>query len=710
MAQSYPLPSSSSPSSSSLSHCGIPIASFSFADSSLNLKLPYFPSSLNLSLISPHSKTLPHAFKNFNSLSDAEFDDPHAKSSSFSKTSNRFNRRSPRPKHLRYNSDEAKSPLPKLAKSLDSCNPTEENVSEILKPLGDNISGRNAVVILNAMVNPYTALLAVKYLQQKVQPETHVILYNVTLKLFRDARDYAGAEKLFDEMLRRRVKPDVITFSTIISCASVCSLPHKAVKWFEKMRQFGCEPDSFVLSSMIFAYARTGNADKAMKLYDRAKAEKWRLDTAVFSALIKMHGMSGNYDGCLNVYNDMKVFGIKPNMLTYNTLLYAMGRAKRAWNSKTIYEDMLNDGFTPNWQIYSALLQAYCRARFRGDALGVYKEMRQKGMDVDLFLYNLLFDMCADVGCVDEAVEMFVDMKSSGTCQPDHFTYASLINMYACFGKISEAEALLNEMMESGFQPNIIILTSLVHCYGKAKRADGVVKTFNQLLDLGISPDDRFCHFLLYAMTQIPEEELGKITVCIEKANPKLGSVIRYLTEKREDAEGFRKEATKLFNSLVDDVKRSTCNCLIDLCLKLGVPDRARDLLDLGLTLEIYPNLQSRSQSNWSLHLRRLSVGASLTALHVWINDLSKALESGEDLPLLLGINTGQGKDKVVPTALETYLKELKAPFRKAADKAGWFLTTREPAVSWLQSWGSTEMDTALSSKVIGVSRESLPH
>jgi hypothetical protein len=29
-----------------------------------------------------------------------------------------------------------------------------------------------------------------------------------------------------------------------------------------------------------------------------------------------------------------------------------------------------------------------------------------------------------------------------------------------------------------------------------------------------------------------------------------------------------------------------------------------------------------------------------MTALHVWINDLSKALESGEKFPPLLGINT----------------------------------------------------------------------
>ncbi|KAL5157766.1 Pentatricopeptide repeat-containing protein, chloroplastic [Glycine soja] len=647
--------------------------------SSRHFKLPNFSSS-------HQPKTL---------LQDAKLDDPNAKSSPLSKTSIWVNPKSPRAKHLWKNSYHARSSsLTKLAKSLDSCNPTQEHVSEILKVLGDSVLEPDAVFILNSMVNPYTALLAVEYFKQKVKSVRHVILYNVTLKLFRKVKDFEGAEKLFDEMLHRGVNPNLITFSTMISCASVCSLPHKAVKWFEMMPSFGCEPDNNVCSSMIYAYTRTGNTDMALRLYDRAKAGKWHVDTAVFSGLIKMYGVSGNYVGCLNVYNDMKVLGAKPNLTTYNALLYAMGRAKRARDAKAIYGEMISNGLSPNWPTYAALLQAYCRARFNRDALNVYKEMNEKGKDLDILLYNMLFDMCANVGCVDEAVKIFEHMKSSGTCPPDSFTYASLINMYSSIGKILEMEAMFNEMMESGFEPNIIVLTSLVHCYGKAKRTDDVVKIFNQLMDLGISPDGRFCDCLLYAMTQVPKEELGKLSGCVEKANPKLGSVLRYIMEKQEGGGDFRTEASELFNSTEADVKKSMCNCLIDLCVSLDVPDRARDLLDLGLTLEIYPDIQSRSQAKWSLHLKRLSVGAALTALSVWISDLSKALELGEELPPLLGINTGGGKhrfsDKVLPTVFESYLKELKAPFHKDANKAGWFLATSEAATSWLQSRGST--------------------
>jgi pentatricopeptide repeat protein len=116
--------------------------------------------------------------------------------------------------------------------------------------------------------------------------------------------------------------------------------------------------------------------------------------------------------------------------------------------------------------------------------------------------------MCADLGHVDKAVEIFEDMKSSGI-KPDSWTFSSMITIFSCCGKVSEAENTLNEMFEAGFQPNIFILTSLIQCYGKAQRIDDVVKTFNRIFELVITPDDRFCGCLLNVMTQTPNEELS---------------------------------------------------------------------------------------------------------------------------------------------------------------------------------------------------------
>ncbi|CAN1753095.1 Pentatricopeptide repeat-containing protein At4g16390, chloroplastic [Linum perenne] len=415
---------------------------------------------------------------------------------------------------------------------------------------------------------------------------------------------------------------------------------------------------------MIDAYGRIGDVEKALNLYDRARTEKWKLNIVTFSTLIKIYGISGNYDGCLNVYEEMKALCVKPNVVTFNTLLDAMGRAKRPWTVKTIYKDMIDNGITPTFPTYAALLRAYGRA----------------------LLYNTLFSMCADIGLIDEATEILGDMRSSDV-EPDNWTFSALITV----------ENLLNEMVEAGIEPNLFILTSVTQCYGKAKRTDDVVRTFNRLLELGITPDDRFCGCLLSVVAQTPNEELGKLVECVERGHPKLGSVVKLLVQEQQGSDVHVTEhVAELFNTIVPDVKKAYCNCLIDLCVKFNLPKRARELLDLGLKLGLYRKLQSRSPVQWSLELKSLSHGAGLTALNAWINDLSKALESGEQFPPLLGINTGHGKhvlsDKALNTQLDSHLKKLKSPFHESPEKPGWFLTTKVAAEVWLKAMATAKV------------------
>ncbi|KAK9051770.1 hypothetical protein SSX86_028398 [Deinandra increscens subsp. villosa] len=602
------------------------------------------------------------------------------------------NPKSPKASHYKQKSyDSRYNSLTRVAEALNSCLPVEEDVFNILDSnLGSKLVEQDGISVLNKMLDPLKARIVLKYFQDRCDLNREVVLYNVTLKVYRKNKDLDGAEKVFDEMLQRGVTPDNVTFSTIIGCSRLKSLPGKAVEWFEKMPSFGIQPDDVTYAVMIDCYGKAGNVEMALKLFDRSRTEKWRLDAVTFTTIIRIYGTSGNFDGCLTVFEEMKALGVKPNLVCYNTLLDAMGRAKRPWQVKSIYQQLLSSGLTPGWATYAALIRAYAKARYGDDAMNVYKEMMAKGLSLSNVLYNILLSMCADVGFVDEAVAIFEDMKSSTDCKPDTWTYSAMITIFSCCGKVMEAEETFKEMVESGFESNIYVLTSLIQCYGKSNRTDDVVKTFDRIIDLDITPDERTCGCLLNVMTQTPREELGKLTRCVEKQNPKLGNLIKLLVESNIEDETFKNEASEILRDVGEDVRKAYCNCLIDLCINLDQLEKACDLLDLGINLDIYSDIQSKSPTNWSLHLKSLSLGAALTALHVWINDLTKALEEGEELPPLLGINTGHGKhkysDKGLAGGVETHLKELNAPFHEAPEKAGWFLTTNVAAKSWLEA------------------------
>ncbi|KAH0466510.1 hypothetical protein IEQ34_003748 [Dendrobium chrysotoxum] len=609
-----------------------------------------------------------------------------------------INPNNPRAAALRRSSADFRyARLAQLSSSLD---PSPADVPFLLSSLPTTPTEPDAVIILNNMENSAAALSALDWFLQNLKLEKEVILFNVTLKVLRKCRAWNDVECLLTKMLEKGIKPDNITFSTVISCARVCDLPAKAVEWFEKMPEFGLSPDDVTYSAMIDAYGRMGNVEMALALYDRARKEKWLLDPVTFATVIRIYGASGHFDGALNVFEEMKALGVKPNLVTYNKLLEAMGRGGRPWQVKNIYKEMVGNKILPNRITYSALIRAYSQARYAVDALAVYREMRRQSMELNVVLYNMLLSMCADVGYIDETVEIFEEMKGlQDVCKPDSWSYSSVITAYSCAGNVAEAERMLNAMMEAGFQPTIFVLTSIIQCYGKAKRTNDVVRTFDRLLELGISPDDRFCGCLLNVLTQTPKDELGKVIGCIERSNPQLGSFVKLMVDEGTSEELLQKEAERLLSSISEEVKKAYCNCLMDMCVNVNQLGRASVLLNLALQVGIYSTLQSKSATQWSLHVRSLSLGAALTALHAWMSDMTKAMEDGEELPPLLGIHTGHGKHKYsergLASAFEPHLRELNAPFHEASGKVGWFLTTNIAAKLWLESRAPVELVVA---------------
>ncbi|KAK1412372.1 hypothetical protein QVD17_33573 [Tagetes erecta] len=470
----------------------------------------------------------------------------------------------------RYNS------LTKVAQHLNSCSPVEKDVFNILDcNLGSKLIEQDGLIILNHMMNPETARIVLNYFLGRCNSSWKLVLYNVTLKVFRKCKDLDSAEQLFDEMTQRGIAPDNVTFSTIIACARMCSFPGKAVAWFERMPEFKIKPDDATFAVMIDAYGRVGNVEMALILYARARIENWLIGAVTYGTVIRLYGTIGNFDECLTVFGEMKARGIKPNLGCYNTLLDAITRAKRPTDIKSIHQEIVSSGLRPGWATYAALLRAYCKACCGIDAMNVYSEMKTKGMVLNNVLYNTLLSMCSDIGFVDEAMAIFEDIKISKDCQPDTRTYSSLITILSRYGRVSEAEATLEEMLEAGFEHDIYVLTKMIQCYAKSNLRDDVVRTLETIMELDLCLDERYCSCLLQVMTQIHREELDKVAQCIVKADSKLGNVVKLVAGSSGDDETFRSEAREVVARVNGEVRKTYCNCLIDLCMHLEKPHKA---------------------------------------------------------------------------------------------------------------------------------------
>ncbi|XP_078182653.1 pentatricopeptide (PPR) repeat-containing protein [Carex rostrata] len=548
--------------------------------------------------------------------------------------------------------------------------------------------------------HPEKSILLLEWLEESsFQLET--IFYNLVLKSQRAARQWDHMDQIAHQMLDHGPQPDNITYSTVITAAHQCRRFDKAIEWFDRMYSAGVTPDEVTFSSVLKVYAVLGKRQEAFVLYERGRAAGWKPDHVVFSILGKLFGDAGDQDGMLYVRDEMKRLEIVPNVVVYNTLINGFGRAGRVNIAKDLFEEMCQLGVNPNARTLTAILRIYGKYKRNQDAMDVWARMKENRWPVDQILYNTILTMCANLETDSEAERIFEDMKRSQKWRPDKWTYSVMIKLYCRSGKSERAWHLLfEEMPQRNLQPDVTSYTSLIDCLGKQGRVDDVVVVFAAAMKTVPSEiDDLLCCCLLSTMAQCKDEkQMNAILGCIEKANPTLYKLICMLRDKLVGFDEIQKSFRELLNRAPVNVRRPYCNCLIEICTdELGFPShRPHELFHLGNIYGLYPHIETRRPSEWSVDLRRLSLGAAKAALHDWFESVAEAVEDRESLPPQFRVYTGHGLDRfksVLTRYLDGYLSESGTPLHKCPEKAGSFVADKDDLLQWLQSRGILQAD-----------------
>ncbi|XP_075522811.1 LOW QUALITY PROTEIN: pentatricopeptide repeat-containing protein At5g46580, chloroplastic-like [Primulina tabacum] len=582
--------------------------------------------------------------------------------------------------------------LREFSKKLNECE--ESEFLAVVEGIPIAPSRENMLFVLNGLRPWQKSFLFFNWVKAQNLFHMETIFYNVTMKSLRFGRQFQHIEDLALEMIEKGIELDNITYSTIITCAKRCNIFDKAVEWFERMYKTGLMPDEVTYSAVLDVYAKLGKVEEVLSLYEKGRASGWKPDPIDFAVLGKMFGEAGDYDGIQYVLQEMKSLGVQPNLVVYNTLLEAMGKVGKPGLARSFFEEMVELGVTPNEKTLTALIKIYGRARWARDALELWERMKLNGWPVDFILYNTLLSMCADLGLVEEGERLFEDMKGSQKSKPDSWSYTAMLNIYGSAGNVDKAMVLFREMSEAGVNLNVMGCTCLIQCLGRAKKIDDLVKMFKTSVDWGVKPDDRLCGCLLSVVSYCDGDDANKVLSCLETAHPKLVAFVKLLSnEKITNLDIIREEFKGILNSTSVEARRPFCNCLIDICRNRNLHARAHELLCIGSMYGLYPGLHTKTQEEWRLNVRSLSVGAAHTAFEEWMGTLAKIIVQQETLPALFSANTGAGTHKFsqgLGSAFASHVEKLAVPFRESEEKAGFFFATREDLVEWVQSKASS--------------------
>ncbi|XP_027910074.1 putative pentatricopeptide repeat-containing protein At1g53330 [Vigna unguiculata] len=277
--------------------------------------------------------------------------------------------------------------------------------------------------------------------------------YNILIHACSLTDDRDRAWKLFNEMRRRGVRPNQITFGTLINL--LCKSPQlhlpKAFKVKEEMeRVFKIKPNAFVYTNLIKAVCEVGDFDSAVRLKDQMVRNSLKLDAVVYNTLVSGFLKGGKKDIGFRVLEEMKSGGVKPDSVTCNVLI---GEFCREGKFEEAYR-VLDDGL--------------------------------EGVKPDVFGYNVVIGWLCKEGKWREADDLFRDMPRR-QCVPDVVTYRTLFDGLCRCMQFEEAGLVLEEMIFKGYVPRSSSLNEFVGMVCKEGDFELLGKVFSGLVG------GRFC-------------------------------------------------------------------------------------------------------------------------------------------------------------------------------------------------------------------------
>jgi leucine-rich PPR motif-containing protein len=206
--------------------------------------------------------------------------------------------------------------------------------------------------------------------------------------------------------------------------------------------------------------------------------------------IILLYGIAGMPQHAIKTFNKMKSLNISPTVKSFNALLNALIESKNPKLVRDFYKDIDSFeifGISANVKTYNIIVKAICEMNEHESALSFLDEMRKHGCEPDIFTYNTILSALYKQGKYKEADDLLGKMTE--TCPPDVITYNIRMSHLCECDKTSDAEKLLDEMVSKGLNPNIFNFNTLIAGYCKENNMTEAMRIFSDISRKGCDPD-----------------------------------------------------------------------------------------------------------------------------------------------------------------------------------------------------------------------------
>jgi pentatricopeptide repeat protein len=212
----------------------------------------------------------------------------------------------------------------------------------------------------------------------------NIITVNTILRHHARMSDVPAMTSLFSLAGQMKLKPDVITYTTLVQGLLRARQIEMARSVLAQMSSQGLEPNEQLCSMLIADLSKSGSQSglkSAEQMLARMKRTNMKITIQAWTSLIAGYFRGGWDRDAWETIDRMKRYGIRANRVAYNIILREGGNTKEevggaSWPFK-VFKRMIEDGVEPNGDTYYILLEPMVlKGRWREAEL-VLEEMKR---------------------------------------------------------------------------------------------------------------------------------------------------------------------------------------------------------------------------------------------------------------------------------------------------------------------------------------------
>ena len=281
-----------------------------------------------------------------------------------------------------------------------------------------------------------------------------------------------GAIRLFSEMERKGVSPDLFTITSVLhACACNGSLESgRDVHTYIKEKKM--DSSLFVSNALMDMYAKCGSMEDAYSIFSQMQVK----DIISWNTMIGGYSKNCLPNEALNLFVEMQRV-IKPNSITMACILPACASLAALERGQEIHGYVLRNGFFSDHYVSNALVDMYVKcgmlvlARllfdmtpskdliswtvmiagygmhgFGSEAIATFNAMRNEGVEPDEVTFISILYACSHSGLLSEGWRFFHIMRNECNFEPTLEHYACMVDLLARVGKLSKAYKFIETM------------------------------------------------------------------------------------------------------------------------------------------------------------------------------------------------------------------------------------------------------------------------